>query len=108
VSEPYVFQGIRTFVVQAHLVEALEAYVTHGVPPGDFLQAVLCNDLVEACGRADHINIQKLPAFAAWLYNEAPIPCWGSAEKVAAWVEAKERERAAAAPPPPGEEPTHG
>lgn len=83
------------FFIQASLVEALELYVRDGALPGDFLQAVLRNDLTEACARADWINIRNIPAFAAWLHNEAPIPSWGSAEKVAAWVDRRKAERAA-------------
>jgi hypothetical protein len=89
VSTDYVY---NEYFIQADLVEALELYVSDGALPGDFLQAVLRNDLVDACGRADHINIRNLPAFAAWLYNEAPIPSWGSPEKVAAWLERKKLE----------------
>jgi hypothetical protein len=83
------------YFIQAHLVEALELYVSDGAVPGSFLEAVLCNDLAQACARADHINIRNIPAFAAWLYNEAPIPSWGSPERVAAWVDRKKLERAA-------------
>ena len=69
-----------------HMRESARAYVEHGRPPGDFLTAVLCNNLVEAAGRADEENQRALFAWAGWLHNEVPMPAWGSPEKVRDWV----------------------
>lgn len=80
---PYRF---NEFVVRADMVEALWEYVHQGVPLGDFLRAVVCNDLVEACGRADDGNVRNMPAFAAYLYNEMPQGSWGSAEAYERWI----------------------
>lgn len=55
--------------------------------PGEFLQAVLCNDFSRAALLADAENGANLPAFAGYLYNEAPPGCYGSRECVAAWFE---------------------
>lgn len=55
--------------------------------------AVLSNDLKEACGRADSFNRRILFEIVVWLYNNAPITCWGSPEKVDAWLTAKAKER---------------
>jgi hypothetical protein len=71
----------------------LERYIEHGVPPGHFLTAVLTNDLREACSRADDINRYLLWDIVGWLWNEAPAPCWGSPEKVSAWLLAAEQRR---------------
>ena len=90
-SDDYLF---NEYFIAADLVEALELYVSDGQVPGSFLEAVLCNDLAQACARADWINMRNIPAFASWLYNEAPHACWGSREKIAAWVERKKLERA--------------
>jgi len=68
-----------------HMVGAIERWIEHGIPPGDFLMAVLCNDLKEAVGRADDINVTLLPAYVSYFYNDAPSQCWGSPEKVLAW-----------------------
>jgi hypothetical protein len=84
-SDPvYVF---RDFYVPERMMGGLIRYVHHRVLPGDFLQAVIKNDLREAVGLADEENIRNLPAFVAWLYNEAPSQCWGSKEKMLAWSE---------------------
>ena len=84
------------FEVPERMMRALDDYCTLGHLPGDFLQAVISNDLAEACGRADHDNLRNLPAFVAYLWNEAPAPCWGSKEKMNAWVKhmAEQRELA--------------
>ena len=79
----YVFRGL---VVPEGLMEGLHNYATFGLPPGSFLSAVICNDLVEACGRGDPESLRNLPAIVAWLYNEAPAECWGSREKMDAWI----------------------
>jgi len=73
-------------------IEALLRYVEHGIEPGSFLKAVLCNDLVDACGRADVYNRRKLFEYVEWLYNEAPADCWGSEEKVLKWTRSREGE----------------
>lgn len=78
----------------AHGRDGFQNYFEHGIL-GDFTQAILENNLMEALGRADDINTYLLRDYVVWLYSEAPAPSWGSKEKVAAWVEAKELERKA-------------
>jgi hypothetical protein len=85
----YEFQGM---VIPHHMLQALTRYVEDGIEPGGFLTAVICNDLTGAIRHADHQNIRIIPAYVAWLYNEAPSLCWGSGEKMDAWMEAKRRE----------------
>lgn len=86
----YRFQG---FFIPDHMMGGLERYINHGVEPGDFLTAVIENDLAEAVGRADAENMHNLPAYVGYLYNEAPSQCWGSPEKMKAWIASfKEKE----------------
>ena len=73
-----------------HMLETLEAYRDQGRPVGDFLRAVISNDLMEAAGRADIHNIQILHVYAAWLYNDCPSNLHGSAERYEQWIN-KER-----------------
>lgn len=77
------YNGAR---VPDRMLPALNRWFVHGVLPDDFLQAVLRNDLRAAVERADDENRIALSAFVAYLYNEAPSPCWGSPDKVTAWV----------------------
>lgn len=96
----YEFNG---FFVRDEMEAALRRYVEDGLIPGDFLQSVICNDLVEACGRADYVNIQNLPAFAAYLYNEMPATSWGSREKMLAYAAEQKAARGAGQPAPAGQ-----
>lgn len=79
----YQFRG---FYIPERMMDGIARYIEHGIPPGDFLTAVVSNDLMEACGRADDENIANLPAYAAYFYNEAPSACHGSPEKVKDWI----------------------
>ena len=72
--------------VPPEMLAAIKRYIHGRVIPGDFLQAVICNDLTGAVGRADDDNLANLPAFVGYFYNEAPSRCWGSKEKMEAWL----------------------
>ena len=75
------------------IVESLQRYVDHGVPTGSFLQAVLENDLKESFARADDDNRDALFEIVNHCYNEIPGNCWGSPEKVEAWLAMHEAQR---------------
>jgi hypothetical protein len=64
----------------------LDLYLTQGVHTGDFLFNVLCNDLAGACAHADMENRYRLFDIVSYLYNDCPGACWGSKEKVHAWL----------------------
>jgi hypothetical protein len=78
------------------MMEGLRAYIDEGRAPGQFLTAIICNDLRGAVDRADNENLANIAAFVGYLYNEAPSACWGSVEKMDAWLDKKwfERQRA--------------
>ena len=73
------------------MMRAIHDYVNHGLRPGDFLSAVIRNDLKEAVARADSENLRNLPAFVAYFYNEVPAICWGSSEAMDQWIEMHRR-----------------
>ena len=85
--DPYRF---RDFYIRPDMLEGIQIYIEHGLDPGSFLTAVICNDLNEAVGRADDENLHNLPAFVAYFYNECPAPCWGSRGKMVAWIKGRE------------------
>jgi len=64
-------------------------YIDHGIEPGHFLTAVICNDLYEAAGRADGENRRLLFEYTYFFYNYAPSGCYGSKEKFLKWVSHK-------------------
>lgn len=80
--------------IRTDMMDELDNYLQDGIPPGDFLRAVLANDLVGAVGRADKENLHNLPAYANYLYWELPgrgspnCP-WGSYEAVESYLAAK-------------------
>ena len=76
----------RNYYIPQRMIEPIKRYILQHQKPGDFLMAVLQNDLKNAVGRADDENIDQLPAYIALLYNEAPSQCWGSKKKVIEWL----------------------
>ena len=69
-----------------HLTPGLRRYVEERTPVGGFLTACLRNELHEAVMLCDDRTLATLRAVVFFLYNEAPSPCWGSPEKVKAWL----------------------
>lgn len=76
----------KTFYIPEHMMESIRRYVDHGIKPGSFLEAVICNNLYKAIAHADSVNIHQLPAYAAYFYNETPFFCWGSRERMVEWM----------------------
>jgi len=70
-----------------HTFDSINSYVYGKIPPGDFLYAVLCNNLKESIMHADDKNIRALPDIVKYLYNKCPAICWGNEEKVANWLD---------------------
>ena len=54
-------------------MEGLRNYLYEGVPCGNFLSAVIDNDLTEALGRADSDNRKALHSIVGLVYNEFPL-----------------------------------
>ena len=79
----YVFRG---FYIPHRMMDGLQRYIENHVAPGDFLTAVIKNDLKEAVSRADDENLNNLPAYIGFLYNQAPGSCWGSEEIFKEWL----------------------
>ena len=66
--------------------QQLDAYVFRRETPGDFLYALLTNNLKEAFNRADDGNLSALPAIVSYMYNHMPAKSQGSKERVEAWL----------------------
>lgn len=79
-------QRLVQSVVPAGLHDGLIEYIATRRPTGQFLRAVLSNDLKEACGRIDVENRPFLYQIVFFLYNYAPGDCWGSPANVDAWL----------------------
>ena len=70
-----------------HMRPGIERWVHLGIPPGDFMQAIICNDLRMAVHYADDTNRELLLEWVVWFHNNVPAPCWGSIENAKAWQE---------------------
>ncbi len=86
----YVFWG---FTIPQYMMKPLMSYIQNGQRPGDFLTAVICNDLHTAVARADEHNIINIKAYIGYLYNEAPAGCWGSYDNMQEWINQKQKEK---------------
>ena len=71
-----------------YMLSGMQRYVEHGIPPGEFLLAVLENNLQKAVAYVDATNAENIVEWARYCYNELPMQIWGSPAKVKAHIEA--------------------
>lgn len=81
------FPDADWLLIPEHCREGLLRHFETGGLVGDFLTAVLSNDLMKAASKADDENRISLHRYARFLYNFAPPASYGSPEKVKAWRE---------------------
>jgi len=84
--EDFLSAEMRRFGVPAH-DGSLVHYILDGHPMGHFLTNVVENNLRGAIYHADNVNALALSNVVSFLFNSAPADCWGSPEKVKAWIE---------------------
>lgn len=72
------------------IIDAIERYVVDKIKPGDFLSAVLRNDLKESIGQADEEMEKLLPTIVRYVYNNIPHTCWGSSKEFDQWLAKRE------------------
>jgi hypothetical protein len=77
--------GPHWLPIPEYMRDGLRRWILYGIPPGDFLCAVLQNDLREACARADDTNRHLLFNYMAFLYNHAPQGSWGGPISFQSW-----------------------
>jgi hypothetical protein len=71
------------------MMGGIQRYIEKHIRPGDFLSAVICNDLKEAVILADTENMENLPAYVAFFHDYTPYACWGSEKDFQSWLEKK-------------------
>lgn len=64
----------------------VKLYIEQGIIPGDFLRSVICNNLSESFMFADPMNKKRMDQIVDFFRREAPAVCWGSKEKMRAWL----------------------
>ena len=74
-------------LIRQNIVEGINRHALLHEPKGDFLTAVLSNNLREAFARADADNQKTMHQIVSYCHNQIPGVCWGSPEKVKAWIE---------------------
>jgi hypothetical protein len=76
--------------------ESFDRYVKHGIPTGDFLRAILANDLMSAARRADVDCGRALVAITGYVHRHVPLTAHGSYKIVDEWVLMHREKRAKA------------
>lgn len=71
--------------IPVNTVEGIIDWIHHGVSPGSFLQAVFCNNLLGTFIHADEANNKHVGDIVSYMYNYAPMGCWGSKENYMSW-----------------------
>jgi hypothetical protein len=72
------------------VIDGIRRFADHRIPPGSFVTEVLNNNLKEAFMHADEQSIAGMFAIVSYCYNEIPGVCWGSPEKVEAWLKGED------------------
>ena len=83
---PYYDDRTDWSLIPSHMRGAVQRYVMHGVPPGNFLTAVFSNDLKEAFARADDDNARTMHGWVRFMYNFMPSNAHGNPETFRAWM----------------------
>lgn len=72
-------------ILPEHMHCGVILWIEQGVDGGSFQSAVMRNNLVEAYGAADHINLASMRQWAEFLYLYAPSGSWGSEKQINEW-----------------------
>ena len=90
-TEQQLFSKLEKFTFDGKLIppymhNALIGYIVFRKTPGDFLSALLSNNLKLTIQCADDNNIDRLHVYVAFLCTYAPAQCWGSKENFQKWI----------------------
>jgi len=78
--------------IPEHIRGGIERYLTERLKPGDFLTAVITNDLRNAFARADEDSLKALRLLNRWFYNRAPASAHGSFDAMRRWLIVQEND----------------
>ena len=79
-------------LIPTQTLRAINGYRKKGIAPGDFLLAVLRNDLIELCEVIDHANkddrenLAQLGEIVFHMFYHLPRECWGTRQRVLDWT----------------------
>ncbi len=80
-----VSEEIDYTLLPEHLRGGVREYIERGHLPGDFLCAVISNDLMKAFGYGDQTSRDALGEIMSFFWNEAPGGSHGSLEIMKTW-----------------------
>lgn len=70
--------------------DGLDNYINKRLRPGGFLRAVIENNLSVALFSSDLASRRELYNIMMWFQWNAPYQCWGSPERLRAWLSRKD------------------
>lgn len=73
-------------LVPDYMWPSVERYFVDRIEPGNFLSALLSNDLMGAIGAADDTNQENIVNWCKFLYNYAPSGSYGLPENFRNWL----------------------
>jgi hypothetical protein len=79
-------QQLQACGIPRTMWESIVEYIVVGRPTGEFLAALLSNDLLRAVKKADDLNIQRLRDYGVFLEGCAPSLCYGSPSMYNEWI----------------------
>lgn len=71
--------------ISAEIIQQLDRYINRGEKPGDFLTAVLCDELMNAAQKANN-DSDSLKILVDYIYFNLPPGSHGSVEIVNHWL----------------------
>ena len=71
-----------------YMLEGVIRFVLYGLRPGDFLCAMLQNDVRIALHHADGRNRSALATWLYWFERALPGQCWGTLARFETWAAA--------------------
>lgn len=72
--------------ISEHVKSMFDDYVKNGKLSSSFMRAVLENDLLNSVINVDDSNSQNIRNIVIFAHMEIPSVCWGSPDKVIAWM----------------------
>lgn len=80
-------------IFHSYMIQGLENYILHGIPPGRYTECLLTGNLYGIVGAADHLNRNKVYDQAEWIAQNLPVMMYGSVEKYRDWINDKDNLR---------------
>ncbi len=77
-------------MIPEHIKKDIDRHVKEGTNVGEFVYAVLCNNLKQAIFTGTFSARANLFDIVFYLHEHCPPECWGSSDKVRIWIEQKE------------------